>query len=68
MTIAALTQAEGLQEQLDEVTRELQLGKKGVDAAENALQVSIPLACLLRSGLHGIVKSRTFWTLCTVWS
>lgn len=44
MNIAALVQAEGLQEQVDEVTRELQLGKKGVDAAENALQVSTDTA------------------------
>ena len=38
-TLSFASQAESLQEQVDEVTRELQLGKKGVDAAENALQV-----------------------------
>ena len=30
-----------MQTEVDEVARELQLGKKGVDAAENALQVGV---------------------------
>ncbi|KAK9853123.1 hypothetical protein WJX84_001911 [Apatococcus fuscideae] len=51
-------QAESLQTEVDEVARELQLGKKGVDAAENALQAQQDEADSLRRQLADAVMGR----------
>ena len=41
LILQTMLQADSFQEQLSEVTRDLELGKKGVDAAEKALQASL---------------------------